>query len=274
MRFNTPCSRIRSSLVETSSSCSLVLAVLFCTASAAKGWAKPEAIKAVEVRTRKVRLGVSIDPSFSSVPWWMCASAGAKAHKPYCSFRMLSVNRREEIRLAVKGNLPSESGSHPGNPMKVVIIAQGVSLHARQEALGKSRRLRLFAEQQLVGAIDILDPRPHSLNIGEAQSRFGKVAVEILAGRQEMISSPDERAGPITAAEGTVVHDGRGHPLYVIFGVQLLGAGQVGEGVLRAPILRGLDSEPRRPRVNLAGINVPAELIRLASMKAGSFDAR
>jgi len=81
---------------------------------------------------------------------------------------MLSVNRRKEVRFGVKGDLRSESGSHPGDPVKVVIVAHGVSLHARQKALDKSRRLGPFAQQQLVCPIDILDSRPHSLNIGEA----------------------------------------------------------------------------------------------------------
>src|SRR5215472_12040319 len=110
MRFNTPCSRIRSSLVETPSSCSSVLPVFFCADRVEKGWAKLEAINATEVRAKKVRLGVSMDLSFQrpisapiSAPSVLktCAAPWAKAHEQYCSFRMLSVNRREEIRLAV-----------------------------------------------------------------------------------------------------------------------------------------------------------------------------
>src|SRR5258708_12446136 len=55
--------------------------------------------------------------------------------------------------------------------------------------------------------------------------------------------------------------------------MQSFGTDELREGVLCAPVLSWLNGEARGPGVNLAGVNVPAKFVRLATMKAGSFNA-
>src|SRR5436190_7877658 len=97
MRLSTPCSRMRSSLVETSSSGSSFLTAffaVFCTARAEKGVARVE-VATAEVPTRKVRRDVFMIRSSMRVS----IALGAHAYKQYSPGRVLTVNRREKIRL-------------------------------------------------------------------------------------------------------------------------------------------------------------------------------
>src|ERR1700686_2067472 len=87
-----------------------------------------------------------------------------------------------------------------------------------------------------------------------------------------MVSPPEQCGCPVAVSKITVVHDGAGHPRAVFSRMEGFGTGQVSEGILHAPVLLWLDGNPRRPRVNLAGVDVPAEFIRLAPMKARCFN--
>src|SRR5215831_875967 len=169
MRFSTPCSRIRSSLVETSSSASSFLGAgfagdLVCATSVASGRARVE-VTMEAVPVRKVRRGV-----FISAPSMMMVSAnGTNTHKQYNSRGMISVNGIEKRGLAVERNLSPERCSHAGNQMEVMIVAGGVGLDARQKFFFKSRRLGLFAQQQLVRSVDVFNAPPNVIAVSKAQ---------------------------------------------------------------------------------------------------------
>src|SRR6185437_3425187 len=139
---------MRSSLVETSSLCSPFLAAalaggfLICAANVESGSASVEVIiEAVPVR--KVRRGVFI---FYISSMSMCATCRTDAHKQYNSGGMLTVNRIEELGLAIKRNLSAERCRKAGNQLEVMIVSGGVSLDSRQKFLVKSLRLRLLAQ--------------------------------------------------------------------------------------------------------------------------------
>src|SRR3989441_11753669 len=101
----------------------------------------------------------------------------------------------------------------------------------------------------------------------ELQRGFGEITVQHFAVLLAAVPSPDQGGGPIAAANRAVVGDGRCHPESVCLRVQFLRTLEPGDGVLSAPVLRGTDRQARRPRVYLSGINVPAVLVRLATVK-------
>src|SRR5581483_6577168 len=149
MRFSTPCSRMRSSLVETSSPCSSFLAaglaggILVCAANAESGSARVEVtIEAVPVR--KVRRGVFIFYISSMI---MRTTYRTNTHKQYNSGGMPTVNRVEELGLAIERYLRSERCCKAWNQLEVVIVPGGIRLDSRQKFLIESRRLRLLAQQ-------------------------------------------------------------------------------------------------------------------------------
>src|SRR5215472_2290979 len=143
MRFKTPCSRIRSSLVETPSSSSFLaagLAGVLAWVKASNGNASVE-VTMEAVPARKVRRGVFIRyPSMI-----VNATDGAKTHKQYNSHGMLAVSWIEKRGLAVERDLSAECGCYAGNETEVAIVAGGVSLDAREKDFVESRRFRLFA---------------------------------------------------------------------------------------------------------------------------------
>src|SRR5258708_13945990 len=87
-----------------------------------------------------------------------------------------------------------------------------------------------------------------------------------------MISPPEQRGCPTAVLKIAVVHDGCSHPRDVLRRMQCFRTSQMRKRILRAPILLRLYSESRGPRVDLAGINVPAKFIRLASVEARCFN--
>src|SRR5215472_12880818 len=74
--------------------------------------------------------------------------------------------------------------------------------------------------------------------------------------------------------EGAVIHDRGGHALHVVLRMELLGTGQMRERVLGAPVSSGLNREAGGPGIDPAGIDVPAELVGLATVEAGGFQAK
>src|SRR5436305_1334157 len=103
---------------------------------------------------------------------------------------MLAIQRIEKIWFAVQRDLGAQCRSQMRNDFEFMVIAGGVSLYARQKILFKASRLRLAIEQYLGGAVSIFNPCPEIVADGELYSGLSQIPVEILAGRQPVISSP------------------------------------------------------------------------------------
>src|SRR5882672_9317366 len=100
---------------------------------------------------------------------------------------MPAINRCERIRLAIKGDLPADGRGEIWDERKLMIVARGISLYARQGLFFKSKRLRLFAQQQLAGAIQVFNASPNTVARGKVQRGFGQIAVKDFAGWQHAV---------------------------------------------------------------------------------------
>src|SRR5262249_36394076 len=93
----------------------------------------------------------------------MRVSSWAQTHEPYCSYGMPSVQRRQEIRRAIERHLRAQGRGHAREEVKIVVVAKRVRLHAGQETLLKSRRLRLLAQEQFIGPVNVFQAAPDAL---------------------------------------------------------------------------------------------------------------
>src|SRR6478609_451510 len=118
---------------------------------------------------------------------------------------MLRVNGREKIWLAIKRYLSAQRGCETWNHGKVVVVSSGVSLNAGKKLLVEARRLRLLAQQQFTGAIDIFNSCPYMVVLGKLQCGFGQVTVRDLPALQYAIAAPQQRGGPNAFREWPVI---------------------------------------------------------------------
>ena len=77
----------------------------------------------------------------------MSVTFGAHPHEQYNSQRMLPVNRRKRIRLAIERHLCAQRGGKARDQGEVVVVSCGVSLDAGEELFVESRWLHLFPQQ-------------------------------------------------------------------------------------------------------------------------------
>src|SRR5712691_3809454 len=221
MRLSTPCSRIRSSLVETSSS------FVAC--------GKPNAavarldVSTAEPPTKSALRSIFILPSL--VVRMNLRLRGANAQEHYNSGGMLSINQSQRFGLAVERQLSADGRGQMREQFDVPVIAESVCLNSGKECLTKSRWLQVVAQQQLRGPVRILDPAPNVVVGSESESRLCQIAIEILAFRQRVIVSPKQHCGPAAVREVAVVQDRRRHALNVLAWMQRFWAGELCEGI-------------------------------------------
>src|SRR5579871_5822397 len=114
----------------------------------------------------------------------------AHAYKQYSSHRMLSINRSEKIRLAIKAYLTAQGRGKTGNEREVVIISHGVGLYARKKLFVESWRLSLLPQQQLIGPVHVFNSAPDIVALVKLKCGFREVAVEPHSGFKHAISAP------------------------------------------------------------------------------------
>lgn len=156
--------------------------------------------------------------------------------------------------------------------IEVAVVAKGVGLNSSGRLFVEPGRKGKLAEEQFVGAIEIFDAGPDTVASLEGKCGFKQVAIEDGGVLDGTGAAPQERVGPVPFSNWTVVDDGSGHAALILRGKERFWAGDLGVRVLRAPILRRLDGEARGPRIDGAGIDVPAGLIGLAAVKSAGLD--
>src|SRR5689334_14339610 len=104
---------------------------------------------------------------------------------------MPAVDRTQSLRLAIKADLPANRRGQVRDQRKLMVVTGGVSLYTGQGLFCKARRLRLFAQQQLTGAVQIFNTSPNTVTRGKLQRGFGQVAVEDLTRQQRPVSAPE-----------------------------------------------------------------------------------
>src|SRR4029077_6325129 len=85
---------------------------------------------------------------------------GADAHEDDNALRVRAIDWVEERGRGVERSLGAERGREVGDEVEVVVVAEGVGLHAREKMLLKVRRQGILADEQQVRAIHVLDARP------------------------------------------------------------------------------------------------------------------
>src|SRR5271155_3619400 len=135
-------------------------------------------------------------------PDWAQAYENGNAH------RIASIYRLQARAWCVDRRLRADGGFPVRQYFEVTVVAEGVGLDATCWFFLKTRRLRVFAEQQLSGAVYIFHPRPDVILFSEAQRRFEKVAVlDDIVGKGTG-SSPRNGAGPVAMLHRPVVYCG------------------------------------------------------------------
>lgn len=186
----------------------------------------------------------------------------AEAKEDYGSKWMAAVNWDESVRCGVGRELCSWCGEDVWGDVEVAVVAEGVGGDvAERELFEIGWELTSRGDEELVGAAGVLDAGPEIVASAELEKRFGKVAVLFAAVGERACASPDQCGGPVAgvracgeAAEGTVVHDGCGLSLLVFAGRQRFGAGDVGDGVLAAPVWGGREGDARGVAVDSVAV--------------------
>ena len=92
------------------------------------------------------------------------------------------------------------------NDVEIAIVAEGVLLHASDGSLLKAGGKWVFTEQELVGAVHILDASPYGIAGAEAHRGLEKIAVKDGVVLNRSSSAPQYRARPVTLVKAPVIH--------------------------------------------------------------------
>ena len=157
--------------------------------------------------------------------------------------------------------------------VNIVIEACRVRLHPSQEALLETGWFRVPVEKQFISPIQVFDATPNVIARSEAQCGFDQIAVEYFSRGQRAVPSPNQSRSGVAVAPGTIVGDGRRHSQSVFAGIEFFGAFQACDGVLTAPVLCRIDSQPCGPRIDFAGVDIPTIFVRLTAVKPGDLHA-
>src|SRR5262249_16178882 len=103
------------------------------------------------------------------------------------------------------------------------IVTRRIGLDACEVALAESRWKGILSQQQLIGAVDILDARPNRVAQCEFESRLEQIRVADISIRQALVAAPQKQGGPVAITDWPVIADRSRHAADIFVGLECFG---------------------------------------------------
>src|SRR5215813_13621188 len=105
---------------------------------------------------------------------------------------MRAIHPTQDPRNTIPGYLGPYGGRDERPSAQFPVIPQAVGLNAGDVMFLKTRRQRIFAKQQLVRTINILNSSPSVVMLQETEGRFEQITVPDISVHQALVPSPDQ----------------------------------------------------------------------------------